>query len=171
MTKLWALDLSTRAGHALFKRADDPAPKFGTFKLPKAGPDDIAGRTLPLRFFLREMIALYRPDVLAFESPLILMGSKNDLAMMTTAQTMRLQISLAGEVETTAKECAVPRVLEVATSSAKVALAGTARLGKDKKKAMLFAAIERGWAVADDHQADAGAVALVAYSSLGFEVV
>lgn len=166
------LDLSTRVGWAAFKDAADPAPKFGTERLPKAyDPDDIAARTLPLRKWLRLMIDSIGPDVLGFESPLILMAGKDELAMMTTAQTLRLQVSLAAEVETTAKECGVQHILEIATSSAKVALAGTARLGKEKKRAMLVAAVNRGWNVADDHQADAGAVALVAYRSLGFDVV
>jgi Holliday junction resolvasome RuvABC endonuclease subunit len=119
---------------------------------------------------LRECIQVYKPDCLAFESPLIMMGAKDQLAAFTTAQTMRLQISLAAEVETTAKECGVRRILEVATASAKVALAGSARLGKEKKRAMVAAAYHRGWHISDDHQADAGAVAIVAYdhfSALG----
>lgn len=161
--KLFALDLSTRVGWARFSGPTDPAPKFGTYALPKPyDQDDIAKRTLALRFWLREMLKVYRPDCLAFEAPWIPMGS-----MSTTQFTLRLQVSLACEVETTAAECEVPRILEVPGSVAKLALTGTGRIAsKDKPAIMVRAAQARGWAVGDDHQADAGAVALAAYDSL-----
>lgn len=165
--RLLGLDLSTRVGWAVFAHAG-AIPKLGTFVLPKTFiPEDYAGRTLPLRFWLREMIAVHRPDVIAFESPFIPMGQPTGGGFTTTQHALRLQISLASEVETTAKECAVGQIREVATSSAKVALAGTSRLGDRKKQAMVIAAIERGWPCADDHQADAGAVGLVVYDDLG----
>lgn len=81
---------------------------------------------------------------------------------MTTQQTLRLQISLAAEIETTAKEFKIECV-EVATNSAKKALTGN---GRAEKRDMVVAATQRGWAVADDHQADAAAVALVAMESV-----
>src|SRR5262245_18087794 len=86
---------------------------------------------------------------------------------VTTAQTLRLQISLASTIETLAKARGV-RCFEVATQSAKVALLGIGRAPKDArnwdwKREMVIAAVRRGWPVGDDHQADACAVALVAY--------
>lgn len=167
--RLLGLDLSTRVGWAVFAHAS-AVPKLGTFALPKTYiPEDYAGRTLPLRFWLREMIAIHKPDIVAFESPFIPMGRPSDKegGFTTTQHALRLQIALATEVETTAKECAVGQIREVATSSAKRALAGTARLGDRKKQAMVIAAVERGWPCADDHQADAGAVGLVVYEDMG----
>lgn len=173
--RLLGLDLSTRVGWSLWRAADDPSPRFGTEVLPKPyDMEDIAKRTLHLRLWLRDMIGIHEPECVAFEAPWIPMGEPNDRPprpgekrFSTTAHTLRLQISLACEVETTAKECNVRRVLEVATSSAKVALAGTARLGAEKKRAMVIAATRRGWRVSNDHEADAGAVCLVAYEHLG----
>jgi Holliday junction resolvasome RuvABC endonuclease subunit len=117
------------------------------------------------------------PDIVAFEGPFIPMGPQKDKgahsfggkpAFVTTAQTLRLQIALATTIETVAKKHGL-RCIEVATSSAKVALAGSARLGDKKKSAMVEAAWARGWQVADDHQADALAVCMVTYDSLGQE--
>lgn len=161
--KLFALDLSRRVGWARFAGPTDPQPKFGTYVLPKPmDQEDIAKRTLALRFWLREMLRVYRPHCLAFEAPWIPMIPGN-----TTQFTLRLQVSLACEVETTAAECEVPRILEVPGSVAKLALTGSGRIAsKDKPAVMVRAAQARGWAVGDDHQADAGAVALAAYDSL-----
>lgn len=163
--RVLALDIATKLGFAVFEGRDDPRPRFGTFLLPKVlDKDDIGTRTLALRRWLRDQIAVLQPGLVAFEAPWVpRVGSEGK--MLIDPSIVRLLVSLAGEAETTAKECGV-RVMEVASSSAKIALAGTARLGKDRKKLMVIAATRRGWRVSDDHQADAGAVALVVYDCL-----
>lgn len=168
--RIMGIDLSTRVGLCVM---DDGKPiKFMTYVLPKAMPEDYAARTLPLRRWLRLMIEQYKPDAFGLESPFVPFNMAGDereegKRFSTTVQTLRLQISLAAEAETTAKECGVPIIREAATASCKVALTGTARLGKEKKRAMVSAAIARGWAVADDHQADAAAVCLVVLEEFG----
>lgn len=173
MTKVLGFDLSTRCGWALFASASS-APRFGTYRLPKPyNPEDYGARCWPLMEFVEGMIEGHAPELIAFESPFIPMGpTKGDDGLpgkpsfTTTQHALRLQISLATVIEMAAKKHRV-ECIEVATSSAKVALAGTARLGKEKKRAMVIAASRRGWNIADDHQADAGAVCLVAYDHLG----
>lgn len=171
--RLLGLDLSLRVGWSLWKGPADPCPLFGTERLASwDGPDDndYARRTLALRYWLRDMIAVNKPDAIAFEAPWIPGAgfASADRKFVTNLRSLRLQLVLAGEAETTAKECKVSRILEVATAAAKVALAGSARLGKEKKSAMNAAAIRRGWRVAgaQGDQADAGAVCLVAYDFL-----
>lgn len=164
--RVLALDIATKLGFAVFEGQDDPCPRFGTFVLPKVfDRDDIGTRTLALRRWLRDQIAVLKPAVVAFEAPWVPRAGAGG-NMVIDPSIVRLLVSLAGEAETTAKECGV-RVLEVASVSAKIALAGTARLGKDRKRLMVIAATRRGWRVSDDHQADAGGVALVVYDSLG----
>lgn len=169
---IFSLDLSTRVGFALY---DGVTMGWGTKKLPKVyDTNDFAGRTYPLRVWLRDMITVHKPGVVAFEAPWQPVGSQFDKVpkpgekrFTTTAATLRLLISLASETETTAKEMGC-RCMEVATSSAKVALAGSARL-KDKKLEMVAAAWARGWEVSNDHEADAIGVALVICDQLGLE--
>lgn len=173
------LDLSTRTGWAWFA-APDAKPVCGTERLPKVlDPEDYGTRTFALLEWLDRFIGDRSPEVIAFESPFIPMGPQKDRdihgdarpTFVTTAQTLRLQISLASTIETVAK-CHGIRCLEVATASAKVALIGFGRAPKDVKnwdwkREMMIAATRRGFPVADDHQADAVAVALVAMASLG----
>jgi len=123
------------------------------------------------------MLVEHKPGIVGFESPLVMAPSMG--AGLTQASTIRLQIALASEIETTALEWGVPKIFEVATISAKVALTGAGTLGpewkgqpaadrsKEWKRRMVAAATtKRGWAVADDHQADAAAVGLVVYGML-----
>lgn len=163
--RVLALDIATNLGFAVFEGRDDACPRFGTYVLPKVlDKDDIGTRTLALRRWLRDLISVIHPDVVAFEAPWVPRAGGTGTTFIDPG-IVRLLVSLAGEAETTAKECGV-RVLEVASVSAKIALAGTARLGKDRKRLMVIAATRRGWRVSDDHQADAGGVALVVYDSL-----
>lgn len=170
---LLALDLSTRTGWAWFT-GPDAVPVCGTERLPKAfDPEDYAARTWPLMQWLDRFIEDHPSiEIIAFESPFIPMGQQKDKdthspdakpTFVTTAQTLRLQISLASTIETVAKANDL-RCFEVATQSAKLALTGRGR-GVEKTE-MIIAATRRGWRVADDHQADACAVALVVHSML-----
>lgn len=181
MPKVLGLDLSTKTGFALFKDANS-SPRLGTLRLPKPyNHEDYGARCWPLMEWLQGMIDGHAPDVVAYESPFIPMrpvktedhAGKADFT--TTQHALRLQISLAATIETAverenarrkgAREHSRIRCLEVATSSAKVALAGSARL-EEKKRDMVRAAWARGWQAADDHQADAIGVALVVYDML-----
>lgn len=180
MPSLLGLDLSTRTGWAWWKHHEF-RPVCGTEKLPKAfDPADYAARTWPLMKWLEQFISDHKViEAIAYESPFIPMAplkpKDGESAFNTTMHTLRLQIALATTIETVAKKHRI-RCVEVATQSAKVAMVGYGRKPKDDpkfdwKKAMLLGATRLGYAVADDHQADAIAVSLVAYEYLwGIEV-
>lgn len=163
-----ALDTSTTVGWALFAQPDRNPMHIGSFHIPTGtDQDDYGARTLYLEEWLERMIVRYRPDVIAFESPFIPMAppKENPFAQpgdkkpfVTTQHTLRLQISLANTIETTAKRRGI-RCLEVAPVSAKKELTGSGRSHKDQ---MIVAAKDRGWDVKNNHEADAGGVGLVA---------
>lgn len=168
--RVLGLDVGVNVGWAFFKSEDAP-PLCGIKVLPKAfDENDIAARTWPLRQWLRDMVAVHKPDVVGFESPFIPVQRRGPQEsgksqFVTTQATLRLLISLSAEIETTCKELGV-RCMEVASSSGKIALAGSARLGnsKERKEAMVAAATDRGWDVSDKgHDADACGVALVVF--------
>lgn len=180
MTAVLGLDLSTRTGWAYFS-SPDAKPICGTHRLPKVfNPDDYGTRTWDLMQWLDQFID-DRPGIslIVLESPFIPMGPAKDKdthspdqkpTFVTTAQTIRLQISLASTIETVAKSHDI-RCMEVATASGKLMLTGLGRAPSGVKnwdwgREMVIAATRRGFPVADDHQADACAVALVAMASL-----
>lgn len=164
------LDLSTRVGWALFHH--DDLPLCGTFKLPKTwDPEDYGTRGWALMQWLEVvMIPKYTPELIVFESPFIPMGPSKETikdpvtgkpmdSFKTTQIVLRMQITWAAVIETTAKKYGI-ECMECATNTAKKTMAGSARL-ENKKLDMVNAATARGFRVADDHQADACAVAMV----------
>ena len=153
--RLLALDISTNVGWAMFK-SPTSAPTLGTWRAPIAMRGHYGRRLDGFEQWLRGKVFLLRPAVVAFESPIFVKWS-SDLA--TNENTIRLLISLAGICELVAFRAGV-RSLEVHSQTAKVKLAGSNRASGDQ---MIAAAVRRGWIVADDHQADACAVALVAF--------
>lgn len=175
--RVLAFDISTRTGWGFFLHREDPVPEFGTIKLPKSSDmGDIGARTVPLRLEVRALIKRFTPDAVGFEAPWLPIETDDakPSGYVTSAAVVRLLVCLAGEVETTARECGVGRVIECATSSCKVALVGFGRAPQRKPgekkfdwgRAMLIAATRRGWRVGNDNEADAGAVGLVTYDHL-----
>lgn len=157
--KLLALDTSTYAGWALFP-AGGAVPRCGTWRAPKSwAPEDYGPRFKAFHDFLCDMITVHQPDVLAFESPVLPRGSAS---MQTTEHTLRLLIGFAAIVELVATLRGL-QCVEVNVATAKKALTGNGRAEKDD---MVVAATRRGFPVGDHHQADACAVALVAYADL-----
>jgi hypothetical protein len=179
MPSLLGLDLSTRAGAAWWP---SPAqkPKCWTWKLPKShDPADYAARTWPLMELIEDFIGIQAAarapvESIAFESPFIPMAPlkprEGEDAFTTTMHTLRLQIALATTIETVAKKYKI-RCVEVSTQTAKKRLVGFGRAPQgqpnfDWKKTMLMAATRAGYSIADDNQADAIAVSLVAFQHL-----
>lgn len=159
MPSLLALDCSTFVGFAFFS-APDARPKCGTWKAPKAWViEDYGRRFAAFHDFLADTLTTMQPDALAFESPILPRGT---MSMQTTEHTLRTLIGLVSIAELIARLREV-RCLEVNVATAKKALTGN---GRAEKSDMVAAATNRGWAVADDHQADACAVALVAMETL-----
>lgn len=159
MSSVLALDCSTAVGFAYFATSDG-APRCGTWRAPKSwAVEDYGERFLHFHNWLCDTMTAFQPDVLAFESPILPRGSMD---MQTTEHTLRLLIGFAAIAELLAKLRGI-RCFEVNVSTAKRMLAGSGRAEKDD---MVIAATRRGWPVADHHQADATAVALVAMASL-----
>lgn len=156
MSTVLGLDLSTRTGWAVFH--EDELPLCGTERLPKVfDPDDYGKRTVHLWHWLGGMIDRFKPTLIAMEAPFI-PRLRTNTSLVTTEQVLRLQISLACVIELVAGlhkiECT-----EVSAITAKKTLTGN---GRAEKAEMVIEASRRGWRVADDHQSDACAVAMVA---------
>lgn len=159
MTALLSLDCSTHVGWSLWLDRGI-APLCGTWKAPAAwAPEDYGTRFAAFHDWLCDMLTTHQPQTLAFESPVLPRGSAG---LVTTEHTLRTLIGLVSVAELVAKLRGI-RCVEVNVSTAKKALTGD---GRADKGAMRTAATNRGWDVADDHQADACAVALVAMETL-----
>jgi predicted nuclease with RNAse H fold len=166
--KLLGLDCSLYIGWALFK---GPAalPYCRTWKAPQIiwRSDDYAPHFLAVEDWLTDMLVTHQPDVVAFESP-VLMGRRDGRG--SDENNIRRLIGIVSVIELVVARRNRDfnlgvRCVEIHNSTAK-AFMGLAR-GKNKD-GMIAAATARGFSVADQHQADAAAVGLVAYDHLGF---
>ena len=158
MALMLALDLSTHVGHALLERGESPI--FGTLDLPPAAEGDHQARFAHLHRFLEKTRKETYFAALAFEQP-ILPRRAGELA--TTMHTLTLLWGLAAIVQLFAGQHGLP-CLAVAVRDAKKVLTDKANATKDE---MVVAAMQvMNWKVANDHEADAGAVGMVAYDRL-----
>lgn len=110
---------------------------------------------------LQTLFDRYKPKRVGFEAPWLPTGKSKG-----GAQNARFLICIAGKFEeVAARNGLLPfEVSEVVPSTAKLAMTGHGRLPgsqAEQKRAMQRAARERGYDVADEHQADAIAVGLV----------
>jgi Holliday junction resolvasome RuvABC endonuclease subunit len=159
--RLLALDMSVNVGWVLFDRPGELKAR-GTESL--EGSRDHGERFNAFFIWLLAKIEVQQPDVLAWEEPIRpRFGSR----MNTTMQTVKLLQGLAAIAELTAVRCGVLRRIGVPTATAKKKLAGH---GHADKHMMIGAAVRMGIIVADEHQADALAVALCAYEHCGIDV-
>ena len=154
--RLLALDLSTHVGWAFFAHRK-AKPLLDTWHAPerhRTTRDDFGPMALAFELWLIKMLALHRPDVVAFEAPI--------LPRNKTFEKQRAIRMSYGFAFVTEKVCFGygKRCVECHPSTVKVALAGS---GKAKKPAMIAAAVRRDFIVATDHEADACGVALVAF--------
>lgn len=155
--RVLAFDAATTVGWALFADAR-AVPLLGTFTLEGHGCD--YGRlNCKMLGVVRMLIREQRPEVIAFEAPIFMPRDK--------WHTRRLLVGLVTIIELAAAMANLPCV-EVVPREAKQCLTGDQYADK---KAMVAAAETMGWPVEDDHQADACAVALVAYGHLARPLV
>lgn len=148
--RLKALDLSTNVGHARLLKGT--RPRFGTYLL--TGPD-LAWKLGGFQVWLEEQYTVDPFDALAWERPLI--------APTDTVDLLELLYGLCGVCYAFVGKRRMPW-REVTVVEAKLALTGKAKATKDE---MLYAARRVvNWQVSDHHQADAGAVGVVAYEQL-----
>ena len=154
--RLLALDLSTHVGWAFFAERN-AAPLLDTWHAPerhKSARDDFGPMALAFESWLIKMLLDHRPDVVAFEAPI--------LPRTRVFQKQRAIRMSYGWAFITEKVCFGygKRCIEAHPSTVKVALA---RSGKASKKQMVAAAVRRDFIVATEHEADACGVALVAF--------
>ena len=158
MARLLALDLGTRTGWALLQRGTPPS--FGTLDLPTANEGEHQVRFAMLHAWLVRLRERQGYEALAFEQR-ILPRRAGELA--TTMHTLTLLWGLAAVTQLFAGQQGLA-CEAVAVRDAKKALTDKALATKDE---MVVAALQvMNWKVANDHEADAGAVGLVAYERI-----
>lgn len=156
MAKLLALDLSSSVGAAWFGERG-AAPEFDTLKL----EGELNLKLGQFRVWLEDQYTVDPFQALAWERPLLMPTDTVDL--------LELLISLSGECRSFIgaqwhrNRVAIPsRTIDVPT--VKRALTGNAKATKDE---MLYAARRvMNWNCHTHHEADAGGVGVVAFSSL-----
>lgn len=149
MPKLLALDLSGNVGHAVVERGR--VPMFGTLRL----RGDRARQLGQFLEWLENMQGVHRFDGIAWERPLIAPGDQVDTLELLYG-LVGIAYAVAGKYELPWRECDVKQV--------KITLTGRANA---KKPEMVAAAMtDWNWKVADDHQADAGAVGVWAFDQI-----
>jgi Holliday junction resolvasome RuvABC endonuclease subunit len=158
--RVLAFDLSSHVGWALFD--DRQLVRSDTWNTPPEMVGRFGRRFTAAYVFAREIIATQKPDVVAFEAPIQPRAGTRDLKN-THPINLRFLQGLATIFEMVAHMENV-RCVEVANGTAKKRLAGS---GRAKKPAMIVAAIKQGFIVANDHEADACAVALAALDHVG----
>jgi Holliday junction resolvasome RuvABC endonuclease subunit len=154
--RVLALDISTNVGWAIFNSRLSK-PRLDTWRAPMAMVGHYGRRLSMFEEWLRGKVSLLQPELVAFESPIFVKWS-SDLA--TNEHTIRLLGAMAGIAELVCWRASV-RCIEVHSQTAKKCLAGNSRAKKDQ---MIAAAVKAGFDVANDHEADACAVALAAYN-------
>src|SRR5262245_14420485 len=149
--RVLAFDASSTTGWAAFANAR-AVPELGHFELQTSTRyGDVA---LDMLHHVRELILQHKPGVVAFEAPIFLPRDR--------WHTRRLLVGLVTIIELAAAMANL-RCLEVMPREAKQCLTGDRDADK---QAMVAAAKGMGWRVADHHQADACAVALVTFGAL-----
>jgi len=148
--RVLAFDASSEIGWAAFAGAR-ARPQLGTFSIPTGDYGRINNAVLTTTL---QLIDKHRPDVVAFESPIYKPRDRWHTRRLLTGLVVIIELA----AEQSGKRC-----MEVPPTEAKRCLTGDCRADKD---AMEVAAVNMGWPVADHHQADAAAVALVVYGHL-----
>ena len=158
--KLLALDCSRSIGWCFF--ADAKAkPTCRTWKAADTWASDLYGSYFSeFEVWLNDALMRFTPDVLAFESPILM---PRVAGRGTDERQVRRMVGVAAIIEKVAYDRRV-RCFEVNNRVAK-AFVG---LGPYKdKNGMIVAMTQKGFSVADSHQSDACAVALVVYDQIG----
>lgn len=160
MTSLLSIDASKYVGWAFFRSAGDK-PKCRTWVAQGLwNSDDYAPYFLAFETWLTEMLDVMQPDVFAFESPIVM--PKRD-GRGSDENNVRRLIGIVSVAELVCARRNLP-CYEVHNQTAKAFVGASSR--KDKVE-MMVRMTERGYDVADQHQGDACAVALVAFDQLG----
>ncbi len=160
MTSLLALDCSRSTGWCFFAGAA-AKPICRTWKAADTWASDVYGSYFAeFEAWLSDALATFTPDVVAFESPILM---QRVAGRGTDERQVRRMVGVAAIIE----KVAFQRKLRCFEVNNKVAKAH-AGLGPYKdKNGMIVAMTRLGYDIGDEHQADAAAVARVVYSDLG----
>lgn len=169
MSSVLSLDCSKFIGWAFFRSADDKAPKCRTWQAKDTWLSEEYGNYFSeTESWLIDMVRTFKPDMLVFESPLLL--PRKD-GRGTDEQQVRRLIGVVAIVEKVAYQLKV-RCMEVNVQTAKAFMGVGGRKPEgmsaaDYKNRMVVAVTALGYEAADSHQSDAIACALCVYSDLG----
>lgn len=169
MTSVLGLDCSQSVGWSLFQSANDKAPRCRTKPFPDSWLDDQYGKYFAeVEEWFVDMLTVHQPEAVVFESPLLLSRQEN---RGSDEQNVRRLVGVVSIIEKVCYQRKV-RCEEVNVQVAKSFMGVPGRRPTDMPKAqykslMTVAVTEFGYEVADDHQADAVAMALVFFDQLG----
>lgn len=160
MTSLLSIDASKYVGWSFFTSAD-AKPKCRTWVAQGLwDSEDYAPYFLAFETWLIEMLVVLNPDVFAFESPIVV--SRRD-GRGSDENNVRRLIGIVSVAELVCARRNLP-CYEVHNQTAKAFVGASSH--KDKVD-MIVRMTALGFDVADQHQADAAAVALVVFDQLG----
>ena len=149
MTTVLALDIASETG-AAWDAPGGRRPLCSTWRAPYASTKEFGPRFAAFFRWLDDVIVVVKPDLLAFEAPLVPHGSN----MRTSADTVRYLIGLASIAETVASMHLIEAV-EENVATIKKHFTGN---GRADKGGMLARARALNWACRNDHEADAAAL-------------
>lgn len=168
MTSMLSFDASRAIGRAYFGSAHE-MPKCRTWHGKDSWLSDDYGRYFDeAEKLIVDEIRMFNPKIVAFEAPLLLPRREG---RGTDEQQVRRLVGVVSIIEKVAyqlqRECH-----EVNVQDTKFIAGIPSRRPKDMtygdyKELMVIAMTKLGYEVADDHQADAAAVARVVYDQLG----
>jgi hypothetical protein len=173
MASLLTLDASKFVGWSFWKSPADK-PHCRTWEAKSRWDSEAYGPyLLEFKTWLNSMLDLLRPDVLAFESPIVVSRGWGK-GRGSDENNIRRLISVVGIAELIAMERELV-CIEVPNQTAKAYMGVSSRRSSGMtdaqyKQLMIDAMTLRGYRIGDSHQADACAVALVAYEDLGTPV-
>lgn len=164
VTSLLGLDTAKAVGWSFFRSADDPAPVCQTWIAPvRWDSDDYSPFFLAFEEWLKGTISVFKPDMVAWESPVIVPRGGWGEGRGSDENNIRRLIGVVTVAELVCAHLGVP-TREVHNSTCKSFMGVSPRKDKD---AMVAAVTQLGYSVGDHNQADSVAVALCVYSDLG----
>lgn len=167
MASLLAMDFSKHCGFAYFK-SGEAKPLCWTWHGSETWlSEEYGGLFSGFEKTLKEAIMVYKPEVIAFESPLLI---ANIPGRGTDEQQVRRLVGMAAIIEKVAYDAKL-RCMEAHVQTVKsfIGIPGRRPQGMTPtvyKDLMVIAMTRRNFSVADSHQADAAGVGLCVYSDL-----
>lgn len=151
MASLLALDIAQSTGFAI-GALDADRPLTGSVRCAADG-DDFGRAGVAFEKWMVGLIDLQKPDVVAFEAPLVVGGNRGT-TRPTNANTIRLLFGLAFLAETIASRCGL-RVYECHIQTVRRHFCGNGRCQKPEVRARCR---QLGWDVQSNDAADAAAI-------------